>query len=163
MSMGYGYDMVLLPPRALGDRDYELSQPGRVVRRMRRRAHRQARRNRRRCLPPCEEPSSSSGSQPAAAADLLVEGMSSLSLAGNTFKHHCRRSMKSSKPQPSKEPHTPSGPAAALPHELFPHGLHNAAKTISSSVSTDLGAYKDLLGHHLRSTVDLVTSAPNFE
>jgi hypothetical protein len=28
MSLGYGYDMVLLPPRHPTDEDYELSQPG---------------------------------------------------------------------------------------------------------------------------------------
>jgi hypothetical protein len=27
MSLGYGYDMVLLPPRHPTDKDYELSQP----------------------------------------------------------------------------------------------------------------------------------------
>jgi hypothetical protein len=33
MSLGYGYDMVLLPPRHPTDEDYELSQPGGALRR----------------------------------------------------------------------------------------------------------------------------------
>jgi hypothetical protein len=33
MSLGYGYDMVLLPPRHLTDRDYDLSQRGEALRR----------------------------------------------------------------------------------------------------------------------------------
>jgi hypothetical protein len=32
MSLGYGYDMVLLPPRHPADRDHELSQPGEASR-----------------------------------------------------------------------------------------------------------------------------------
>jgi hypothetical protein len=41
MSLGYGYDMVLLLPRHPIDRDHELSQPGGALRRYRRsrRAH----------------------------------------------------------------------------------------------------------------------------
>jgi hypothetical protein len=36
MSLGYGYDMVLLPPRHPTDGDHELSQPGGALRRYRR-------------------------------------------------------------------------------------------------------------------------------
>jgi hypothetical protein len=36
MSLGYGYDMVLLLPRHLTDEDYELSQPRGALRRYRR-------------------------------------------------------------------------------------------------------------------------------
>ena len=41
MSLGYGYDMVLLPPRHPTDHDYELSQPRGALRRYHhsRRAH----------------------------------------------------------------------------------------------------------------------------
>jgi hypothetical protein len=45
MSLGYGYDMVLLPPRHPTDEDYELSQPGGAIHRYRR--SRQARATRR--------------------------------------------------------------------------------------------------------------------
>jgi hypothetical protein len=36
MSLGHGYDMVLLPPRHPTDGDHELSQPGGALRRYRR-------------------------------------------------------------------------------------------------------------------------------
>jgi hypothetical protein len=34
MSLGHGYDMILLPPRHPTDGDYELSQPGGALRRI---------------------------------------------------------------------------------------------------------------------------------
>jgi hypothetical protein len=46
MSLGHGYDIVLLPPRHPTDSDHELSQPGGALRRYRR--SRQARTARRR-------------------------------------------------------------------------------------------------------------------
>jgi hypothetical protein len=46
MSLGHGYDMVLLPPRHPTDGDHELSQPGGALRQYRR--SRQARATRRR-------------------------------------------------------------------------------------------------------------------
>jgi hypothetical protein len=46
MSLGHGYDMVLLPPRHPTDGDHELSQPGGALRQYRR--SRQARAARRR-------------------------------------------------------------------------------------------------------------------
>jgi hypothetical protein len=46
MSLGYGYDMVLLPPRHPTDGDHELSQPGEALHRYHR--SRQARAARRR-------------------------------------------------------------------------------------------------------------------
>jgi hypothetical protein len=47
MSLGYGYDMVLLPPRHPTDHDHELSQPRGAVRRYHRshRAHTARRRH----------------------------------------------------------------------------------------------------------------------
>jgi hypothetical protein len=52
MSLGHGYDMVLLPPRHTTDEDYELSQPGGALRRLHHSQapaarRRRARRNRR--------------------------------------------------------------------------------------------------------------------
>ena len=47
----------------------------------------------------------------------------------------------------------------AAPPEL-PLGLRNAAATYASSVSTSLSAYAELLGHHLRSTLDLISTPP---
>lgn len=43
---------------------------------------------------------------------------------------------------------------------LLPYGLRNDAANYASSVSTSLSAYMDLLGHHLRSTLDLIATPP---
>ena len=47
----------------------------------------------------------------------------------------------------------------AAPPEL-PFGLRNAAATYASSASTSLSAYAELPGHHLRSTLDLISTPP---
>ena len=51
------------------------------------------------------------------------------------------------------------GELAATPSEL-PFGLRSTAATYASSASTSLSAYADLPGHHLRSTLDLITTPP---
>jgi hypothetical protein len=43
---------------------------------------------------------------------------------------------------------------------VLPYGLKNAATSSTSSTSTSLSAYEDLLGHHLRSTLDLIATPP---
>jgi len=43
---------------------------------------------------------------------------------------------------------------------MLPYGLKNAAATYASSISTSLSVYADLLGHHLRSTLDLIATPP---
>ena len=59
----------------------------------------------------------------------------------------------------SRPPPPTDGGETAAPPEL-PFGLRNAAATYASSVSTSLSAYADLPGHHLRSTLDLIASPP---
>lgn len=54
---------------------------------------------------------------------------------------------------------TPPGASTTPPHNLLPYGLYNAADLYASSVTTNMSAYEDLQGHHLRSTLDLVASA----
>ena len=49
---------------------------------------------------------------------------------------------------------------AATSPSPFPFGLDSAARVYASSVSTRMSAYEELLGHHLRSTLDLVASTP---
>ena len=51
------------------------------------------------------------------------------------------------------------GELAATPSKL-PFRLSSTAATYASSASTSLSAYADLLGHHLRSTLDLITTPP---
>ena len=41
-----------------------------------------------------------------------------------------------------------------------PFGFRSIAATYASSTSTSLSAYADLLGHHLRSALDLITTPP---
>ena len=48
------------------------------------------------------------------------------------------------------------GPATAS--FMLSYGLKNVAPTYASSASTSLSAYADLLGHHLRSTLDLIAT-----
>jgi hypothetical protein len=45
----------------------------------------------------------------------------------------------------------------------FPYGLDTVARAYASSVSTSMSAYEELLGHHLRSTLDLMASTPASE
>jgi hypothetical protein len=45
-----------------------------------------------------------------------------------------------------------------VPLRTFPYGLHTASQQYASSVSTNLSAYEELSGHHLRSALDLVAS-----
>jgi hypothetical protein len=45
----------------------------------------------------------------------------------------------------------------------FPFGLDPVAWAYASSVSTNMSAYEELPGHHLRSTLDLVASTPAYE
>jgi len=59
----------------------------------------------------------------------------------------------------SRPPPPVDGGETVAPPEL-PFRLRNAAATYASSVSTSLSAYAELPGHHLRSTLDLLASPP---
>jgi hypothetical protein len=50
-----------------------------------------------------------------------------------------------------------------MPSSAFPFGLDSVARAYISSVSTSISAYEELPKHHLRSTLDLVTSTPASE
>jgi hypothetical protein len=45
----------------------------------------------------------------------------------------------------------------------FPYGLNTAAQGYASSISTSMGIYEELPGHHLCFTLDLVASMPASE
>jgi len=60
---------------------------------------------------------------------------------------------------PPMSPRATMRELAATPSKL-PFGLSSTAATYASSASTSLSAYADLLGHHLRSTLDLITTPP---
>jgi hypothetical protein len=53
--------------------------------------------------------------------------------------------------------------AGLMPLWMFPYGLNTAAQQYASSVSTNMGTYEELPGHHLRSALDLVASTPASE
>jgi hypothetical protein len=46
----------------------------------------------------------------------------------------------------------------AVSESRFPHGMCNTAMVYALSASTDVAAYKDLLGHHLLAVRNLITS-----
>jgi hypothetical protein len=50
-----------------------------------------------------------------------------------------------------------------MPPWTFSYGLNTAAQGYAFSISTNMGAYEELPGHHLRSTLDLVASTPASE
>jgi hypothetical protein len=50
-----------------------------------------------------------------------------------------------------------------MPPWAFPYGLNTATQAYASSISANMSAYEELPEHHLRSTLDLVTSTPTFE
>jgi hypothetical protein len=44
------------------------------------------------------------------------------------------------------------------PSSAFPFGLDSVARAYASSISSSMSAYKELPGHHLCSTLDLIAS-----
>jgi hypothetical protein len=50
-----------------------------------------------------------------------------------------------------------------MPPWTLSYGLNTAARGYASSISTNMGIYEELPGHHLRSALDLVASTPTFE
>jgi hypothetical protein len=166
MSLGYGYDMVLLPPRHPTDGDHGLSQPGGALRRYHR-SHRDraARRRRAQCshhhrlvggdgVPRFGAP------QPDAYTDFLAEDLCRMSLAEGKMPTR----YPVTPPYSAAPPLAGSGSFALTPGTLspwaFPYGLDTAARAYASSKSTSMSAYEELPRHHLRSTLDLVASTP---
>jgi hypothetical protein len=163
MSLGHGYDMVLLPPRHPTDGDYELSQPGGALRRHRRSQaqaarRRRARRNRHHHLTEGGGTARSGASQPDANLDFLVEGLCRMSLAEGKMPTESSATPPSGVTPPLPGPTTPA--RATTSPLAFPFGLDTVAWAYASSVSTSMSAYKELPGHHLCSTLDLVASTP---
>jgi hypothetical protein len=67
-------------------------------------------------------------------------------------------------PPGATPPPGPTTPARGMTSSsAFPFGLDSVAWAYASSVSTSMSAYEELLGHHLRSTLDLVASMPASE
>jgi len=186
MSLGSGYDMVLLPPRGDAESRPKPIPPQSV--RGRRSGHHAggARRGRQRsrisdpttearvrpALPPHIPHQIAHSSGPTRAR---VRARGASSSAPRTNRGSSRppvppRSKGKARlpPAPQKgdkgassscpPPPMDGGETAAPPELAF--GLRNAAATYASSVSTSLSAYADLPGHHSRSTLDLIATPP---
>jgi hypothetical protein len=167
MSLGHGYDMVLLPPRHPTDSDHELSQPERALRRYcRSRQARVARRwraqrNRRHRLAEGDGIPRSGASQPDANTDFLTEDLCRMSLAEGKMPIESPIALPPGAALPPASSTTPA--PGTTPSSAFPFGLDSVARTYASSVSTSMSAYEELPGHHLRSTLDLVAPTPASE
>jgi hypothetical protein len=166
MSLGHGYDMVLLPPRHPTDTDHVLSQPGGALRQYRRsRLARAARRRRARCnhrhhLAEDDGIPRSSTSQPDANTEFLAEDLCRMSLAEGKMLIGSSTAL----PPGATPPPGPTTPArGTTSSSAFPFGLDSVARAYASSVSTSMSAYEELPGHHLRSTLDLIASTPASE
>jgi hypothetical protein len=60
-------------------------------------------------------------------------------------------------PPPTDAMMPPAGEHAIVGTQ-YPHGMHNVAAMYASSVSIDMARYEDLLGHHLLSIWNLITT-----
>jgi hypothetical protein len=88
--------------------------------------------------------------------DFLTEDLCRMSLAEGKMPTGCPVT-----PPPSTAPPPASSIAPVLgtmPPSAFLYGLDPVARAYASSVSTSMSAYKELPGHNLRSTLDLVAS-----
>jgi hypothetical protein len=90
--------------------------------------------------------------------DFLTEDLCRMSLAEGKMPMRCPVA-----PPPGAVPPPASSIASVpetMPSPAFLYGLDPVARAYASSVSTSMSAYEELPGHHLRSTLDLVTSTP---
>jgi hypothetical protein len=162
MSLGHGYDMVLLLPTHPTDGDHELSQPrGALCRYRRSRQARAARRqqanwNRHHRLVEGDGIPRSGASQPDADTDFLTEDLCRMSFAEGKMS---TGSPVTPPPGAASPPPGSTTPApGTMPSSAFPFGLDSVARAYASYVSTSMSAYEELPRHHLRSTLDLVAS-----
>jgi hypothetical protein len=169
MSLGYGYDMVLLPPRHPSDHDYEHSQHGGALRRYHRsRQASTARRRHTQCSHHHHRPEEgdtmlrSSTPQLDTHTTSLVEDLRRMSLTTNETPAG-RPIIPSSAAAPPIESRVVSPTAGSMPPRTFPYGLNTVAQQYASSVSANMRVYGELPRHHLRSALDLVVSTPASE
>jgi hypothetical protein len=132
MSLGYGYDMVLLPSRHPTDHDYELSQHGgalhryhhsRRARTTRRRHAQRSHHNR-----PMEDDTMlhSGAPRPDAHATSLIEDLRRMSSAAGETPAGCPVIPSSGAASPVGSRSVPPM-AGSMPPRTFPYGLNTAA------------------------------------
>jgi hypothetical protein len=168
MSLSYGYDMVLLPPRHPSDHDYELSQRGGALRRYHR-SHRDCTARRRHTQrshhhrPEEGDTMLCSGApRPDTHATSLVEDLCRMSLAADETPAG-RPVIPPSAVAPPIGSRAVSPTAGSVPPQTFPYGLNTVTQQYASSVSANMRIYRELPRHHLCSALDLVASTPAFE
>jgi hypothetical protein len=168
MSLGYNYDMVLLPPRHPTDHDYELSHRGGALcryhrsHRARTARRRHAQRSHHHRLMEDDTMLHSGAPRPDTHTTSLVEDLCRMSLAtGETSTGDPIISPSGAAPLVGSR--SVSSMAGSMPPQTFPYGLNTAAQQYASSVSANMRVYGELLGHHLRSALDLVASTPASE
>jgi hypothetical protein len=100
--------------------------------------------------------------QPDAHAESFDESLRRMSLAaGKMPVGHPVIPLSGTAPPAGLELVSPA--AGTMPPWTFPYGLNTTAQWYASSISTNMGAYEELSGHHRRSTLDLVASTPASE
>jgi hypothetical protein len=159
MSLGYGYDMVLLLPRHPTGHDHELSQPGGALHQYHRCC--QAR-TARRCraqhsyyhrLAEGDGVPHSGAPQPDADTESLGGDLCRMSLAaGKMPMGHPVIPPSGTAPPPAESGSVSMG-TGTMPPWTSPYGLNMAAQEYASSVSTSIGVYEELPRHHLRSAL----------
>jgi hypothetical protein len=166
MSLGYGYDMVLLPSRHPTDHDYELFQRGGALRRYHHsRRARIARRQHTRCSHRHHRPEEGDTTfcpgapQSDPHAMSLIEDLCGMSLATDETpgRHLVIPPTAAAPPVGSR---AVSLTAGSMPLWTFPYGLNTVAQQYASSVSASMHIYEEFPGHHPRSSLDFVASTP---
>jgi hypothetical protein len=164
MSLGYDYDMVLLLPRHPTDHDHELSQPRGALRRYhhsrRARAARRwrAQHSHHHRLVEGDGVPRSGAPQPDADTESLGEDLRRMGLAIGKMPTGYPIIPPSSAAPPPAGSGSVSLATGTMPTWTFPYGLNTAIQGYASSISTSMGIYEELPGHHLCSALDLVAS-----
>jgi hypothetical protein len=103
----------------------------------------------------------SGASQPDTDTDFLTKDLCRMSLAEGKM---LTESLVAPPPGAAPPPPSSTTPApGTTPSSAFLFGLDSVVRAYTSSVSTSMSAYEELLGHHLRSTLDLVAFTPASE
>jgi hypothetical protein len=101
--------------------------------------------------------------QPDADAVFLSEDLRRMSLAvGKMPTGHPDVPPSDTAPPPPESGSVPRA-MGTMPPWAFRHGLNAVAQGYASSISTSMGVYEELPGHHLCSTLDLMASTPASE
>jgi hypothetical protein len=159
MSLGYAYDMVLLPPRSPSDdnssprRQKRGRQPGHQGHHSHHARHmRWVRKNPHACSGiEGDSPSSPKSSHPTAKIGSLVRDMRGTHLAtGTTLLAHGASARRCSRGSSRPVGSAPATRGIVVVPSSFPYGLNNVATGYSRSMRPTMSSYMGLPEHHLR-------------